>query len=319
VRSILSPEGDLIRELGHKRVGDLRVEDLQLWWDTFITHRVVDGQGKPRSHQTGVHYLNALARVLRHQTRRGVTLHHGNPVEQLRQNLAEDRRGKGSRAERDSHIRPLTADAMDRLVAAATAWPQMWPEALILALLDTGMRLGEVMALRWGKLDYIDRTILVDENLPTTGDGRPEPPKSGRSRTVQLSARLASVLGRLYDERFHPGPEKRIFHGVDASNFRSREWRRICEKAEIGHRSLKDLRDTYASQLLTAGVQLSFVSRQLGHADIATTARHYARWAESDGVYREPMRLRPGEVPADLLARLGEEERTKGSPALSLA
>jgi hypothetical protein len=73
----------------------------------------------------------------------------------------------------------------------------------------------------------------------------------------------------------------------------------------IGHRRMKDLRDTFASQLLTAGVQLGYVSQQLGHADVAVTARHYARWAGGD-IYREPLRLEPGEVPADLLARLAE-------------
>jgi len=66
---------------------------------------------------------------------------------------------------------------------------------------------------------------------------------------------------------------------------------------------LKDLRDTFASQLLTAGVQLGYVSQQLGHADVAVTARHSARWAGGDA-YRQPMVLVPGEVPADLLARL---------------
>jgi hypothetical protein len=68
---------------------------------------------------------------------------------------------------------------------------------------------------------------------------------------------------------------------------------------------MKDLRDTFASQLLTSGVSLGYVSRQLGHADVAVTAKHYARWAGGD-LYREPMVLEHGEVPADLLARLPE-------------
>ena len=69
---------------------------------------------------------------------------------------------------------------------------------------------------------------------------------------------------------------------------------------------MKDLRDTFASQLLTAGVQLGYVSAQLGHADVSVTARHYARWIEGDH-YREPRQLEPGEVPADLLARIGSD------------
>jgi len=73
-------------------------------------------------------------------------------------------------------------------------------------------------------------------------------------------------------------------------------------------RTPKDLRDTFASQLLTAEVQLGYVSRQLGHADVSVTARHYARWVGGDA-YRRPLELGEGEVPADFLSRL-----TKNSP-----
>jgi hypothetical protein len=66
---------------------------------------------------------------------------------------------------------------------------------------------------------------------------------------------------------------------------------------------IKDLRDTFASQLFSAGVQLGYVSHQLGHADVTTTVRHYAKWIEA-AEYREPMVLELGEVPADFLARL---------------
>lgn len=98
----------------------------------------------------------------------------------------------------------------------------------------------------------------------------------------------------------------------DPSVFRRVDWRRILERAGIGHRRMKDLRDTFASQLLSAGVQLGYVSMQLGHADVGVTARHYARWVGGDRSI-EPMRLGPVEVPADLPARLpgsiGERHR----------
>ena len=55
------------------------------------------------------------------------------------------------------------------------------------------------------------------------------------------------------------------------------------------------------------GVQLGYVSQQLGHAHVAVTARHYARWCGGD-VYREPIQLALGEVPADFLARVVEED-----------
>ena len=77
----------------------------------------------------------------------------------------------------------------------------------------------------------------------------------------------------------------------------------------MGHRRIKDLRDTFACWLLTAGVQLGYVSQQLGHADVAVTAKHYARWAGGDS-YRQPLALEPGEIPADLLARLEDSPQS---------
>ena len=183
---------------------------------------------------------------------------------------------------------------------------------LVLLLLDAGLRLGEALGLTWGGIawgqdeDDQARALLIDRSRPRGGEEGYT--KSGRARTVALSRRLRRALEALYQLRFRPGPEALVMRGetegsIDPWNFRKREWRRICTRAGIGHRALKDLRDTYASHLLSAGVQLGYVSAQLGHADVAVTARHYARWAGGD-LYRQPLQLEAGEVPADFLARL---------------
>ena len=85
------------------------------------------------------------------------------------------------------------------------------------------------------------------------------------------------------------------------------------DRAGIGKRKPKDLRDTYASQLLTCGVQLGYISQQLGHAHADVTAQAYAKWCDRTA-YRRPLEVRAGEVPADLLSRLGEAG-TSGSSA----
>ena len=95
---------------------------------------------------------------------------------------------------------------------------------------------------------------------------------------------------------------------VGHGNCRNRHSRKVCGAAGIGSAAKvdaltrahtpKDLRDTYASQLLTAGIQL-------GHSDVSITARHYARWTGGDD-YRSPLDVREGEVPADLLSLLNE-------------
>ena len=56
---------------------------------------------------------------------------------------------------------------------------------------------------------------------------------------------------------------------------------RILRKAELPHFKPYDLRHTYASLLLSEGVPLVYVSRQLGHAKPTTTLKHYAKWMPS--------------------------------------
>ena len=69
----------------------------------------------------------------------------------------------------------------------------------------------------------------------------------------------------------------------------------------------KDLRDTFGSWLVSLGIPMLYVSRQLGHSTTGVTETHYAKWIPGDGsLYLEPPRLEPGEIPADFLTRLPE-------------
>ena len=126
---------------------------------------------------------------------------------------------------------------------------------------------------------------------------------------MALSRRGRAGLLEHYVESGQPAGEVDVLLGFGRSNFLHRVWPRILRRAKVGQATPKDLRDSYACYLLTAGTQLGYVSRQLGHSDVATTARHYARWAGGDA-YRSPLEIRQGEVPADFLARLTDPNVT---------
>jgi hypothetical protein len=70
------------------------------------------------------------------------------------------------------------------------------------------------------------------------------------------------------------------------------------------------LRDSFASHLLSAGVPLVYVSRQLGHKSQTLTERCYAKYLPGGDVYQPPEVLEVGEVPADLLARITRPKQT---------
>jgi len=87
---------------------------------------------------------------------------------------------------------------------------------------------------------------------------------------------------------------------VDPDNFRNRAWRRVVGRAGLVGVQFKDLRDSFASHLLTAGINPAYVSKLLGHQSWAVTANH-ARWVgEAD--YRPRREPGRGEVVTDLLA-----------------
>jgi len=62
---------------------------------------------------------------------------------------------------------------------------------------------------------------------------------------------------------------------------------RMGRVAKVNEPLFKDFRDTYASNFIAHGIVLKWISLQLGHASVAVTERHYARYMAVDG-YQNP-------------------------------
>jgi integrase len=150
-----------------------------------------------------------------------------------------------------------------------------------------GLRLGELLGLEWGDIDWRSKTIRIQRNIVR---GVVTTPKSHQTRIVNMDDALALAL------RWHrrlisawclkhgmPRPpyvlpsESLDGTRLDESNAR-KVLSRICAKAELRHRSPHDLRHTFASLLLADGVPVTYVQHQLGHADASITLRVYAHW-----------------------------------------
>jgi integrase len=253
------------------RLDAISLPMLREWWEEAVKARTL----APR---TGRAYLDVLAAI--YEYAKELELVEESPVPRFRETLRRRSRTKAGRTETDPRRPIESADELARLAAAAEAEGERYADTLearaaeheqrgradlgqfqqtaaaharavgpmhaafVLTLLDAGLRVGEALALTWGQVawgaDEADttRALYIDRNRPQ--GGAPEPPKSGRSRTVALSHRLRRALRALYDARFHPGPEAAVFGGLDDRNFSKREWRRICEAAGLGHRALKD-------------------------------------------------------------------------------
>ena len=158
------------------------------------------------------------------------------------------------------------ADA-DRLVVAADG-AQPWQDLIVVAL-RTGLRIGELFALRWQDVD-LDRGVLrVARNWSS---GHLLTPKSGKSRDVPLSRDAIAVLRRRGpsndpDALVFPDPNGRFLDYQRSS----RALIKICRRAGLEPFGWHRLRHTFATHLVMRQVNPRTIQDLLGHATIDMT------------------------------------------------
>ncbi|EHY9857455.1 site-specific integrase [Vibrio parahaemolyticus] len=206
--------------------------------------------------------------------------------------------------EAEVDISPLTQDEINKVVASCN---QLQHKNAILTLVYTGIRLGELCALAWEDVDFENERILIrrsaDSNrlLKTT--------KTDTERYVDLlppaldalKAQALLTFGypakdyetELPDKTYRTDTIRFVFNpkavrqkrngGYDYCGKRTfpKVWERACQDAGVPYRNIHQLRHTYASWLIThANVNLSYLAKQMGHANINTIIEVYGKWLE---------------------------------------
>lgn len=147
----------------------------------------------------------------------------------------------------------------------------------------TGMRIGEIIGLRWENVDLFGRVIHVREQLvPTKGGFLVTKPKFEKVRSLQIDVATRDVLLR-HRTLWGEGRGGYVFFAdrggvIRPSSWRQRIWDAVIERCGIDFPvkpTMHDLRHTHASELMLATGNLLLVSRRLGHASITITADTY--------------------------------------------
>lgn len=167
----------------------------------------------------------------------------------------------------------LDAEASDRFLAAVRELDPKHADLFLVAL-RTGMRQGELLALRWGDLrftaDGAGDSIAVRHSLH---NGVLGPTKSGKPRHVAVHP---DVRAAVHPRRGSDGAF--IFAQADGSpltgNILKNPMRRAAEAIERPKLHFHCLRHRFASQLVRNGVPLQAVQKLLGHADLKMTLRY---------------------------------------------
>src|SRR5262249_41688396 len=134
---------------------------------------------------------------------------------------------------------------------------------MVLAALHTGLRKTEQLSLEWSDIDFHQQQIKVRKS------------KSGKSRIIPMTQGVTEALRelakvRLIDNSFVFPGEKPGTSRTDLPKY----WEDYLRQAQIENFRWHDLRHTFASRLVMAGVDLYSVKELLGHSDFKMTLRY---------------------------------------------
>jgi len=224
--------------------------------------------------------LCTLRVILNHAVEDGIIDH--NPAEKL---------GRFTKTEKPKH----QAEAMTRseaeafLTSAKDLCSDVYP--LFLMALRGGLRKGELIAVRWGDIQFgateddPNRYILVQRNFV---HGKFTTPKSKKPRRVDLSRELRRVLLELRDKRMLAAmmagrasiADDLVFPSkagtvLDPNNLVHYHFQPCLEHAGLRRFRFNDLRHTFGSLLIQDGASLPYVKDQMGHSSIQITVDTY--------------------------------------------
>jgi integrase len=143
--------------------------------------------------------------------------------------------------------RRATPGELSQLMQACDGTRRYWLPAMIRLAIETGMRRGELLSLRWTDVDLRSRTAYVGN------------PKNGHPRTVPLSSGAVQALTQV------PRAGDRLFP-VTANAFRL-AWERLKRRAGVNGLRFHDLRHEAVSRFFEKGLSMPEVAAISGHRD----------------------------------------------------
>lgn len=207
-------------------------------------------------------------------------------------------------ADEEIPLNPLTKLKLAKLVAPSQRVsdfePDPYTESEVKLLLEniplpqrfgfqlwsyTGIRTGELVGLRWPRVDLEAGTIKIVETTTARLDkARPKTPAGIRTIPLLPAAREAVELLRAYtqlgDDRVTVNPRSTRADLAWDDKTLAKVWRAGHKGTGIRYRNPYQLRHTFASNLLSQGESLAYIARLLGHKTVEMVTRNYARFVE---------------------------------------
>jgi integrase len=157
----------------------------------------------------------------------------------------------------------------------------------------TGMRTSEIFGLRWDNVDLASGSVVVREAV--VRGVQKDRTKTNVERTVNLNSRALAAIQRQREhtqvagEHVFTDPRYRTAW-VDERAYRRSFWTPTLKILGVRYRRPYNMRHTYATVMLMAGMNPAFCAKQLGHS-VEMFHKTYAKWLDGDQNVREMARL----------------------------
>lgn len=163
-------------------------------------------------------------------------------------------------------FRFLTEEEYNKLLEEAQKINQEFYE-MVLFTLRTGVRVGELMALRWEDVDFDRQNITIRRSIVNGIIGSP---KSNKSRQIPLSDDIFSVI----KNKKRNLKDSNIWKMETGRFSLNRKLKRACRRFGFKVGGWHDLRHSFASKLANNGIPLQVIQTLLGHSDLKMTQRY---------------------------------------------
>lgn len=185
-------------------------------------------------------------------------------------------------------VNPFTEKELNLIITNTNGYMKNFIQLMV----ATGMRPGEIVALKWNDIDFerkkidIERTRIRSIKKGEIKDGEVKTASSERGADILILAEEALLRQKeltINHEYIFINQSKRPFYSHDIIGL---NFRRILKKNGIKERPIYNLRHTFASQLISKGADITWVSKMLGHKDITITLKVYTKFIKEDDEVR---------------------------------
>jgi integrase len=275
-RSVL--KAHLLPTFGEMRLEVITPQRVEAWRASLGAER-----GRPLSNRTRNKSLTILGGVMERARKvYGLPSNPVRDVEKLRERYD---------ATRFEFYSPEEVHALARAAASEQ------DGAIFLTAAFTGLRRGELIALRWRDVDFERAAIRVGASY---ANGNLTTPKSGRGRVVPMVPEVGEALAKLGRRERATGEDDLVFPGdfgtyLDGSALR-RRFAAAQKRAGLRQIRFHDLRHTFGTLAVRGAESIVELQAWMGHAEVRTTMRYTHYREQQDAAIRLAKAFQPGEM-----------------------